>query len=303
MWSINQFKETSPSEAKASLAGLDKVGLVPLYEKVPLDHTLDAALVSHDDDGVPHVSSIKNAPKVWGIKNLTTGTVNFGAAKNYTPLGHEEAFSPVLDAIDHLGLNTLINIENHHDVAELFVLFPDLTVNDHAQGIEMGVRFKNVYNDKKSFKGSAFGWRLACSNGALYSVTFGDLVISTWHTEAQVRAIPEKVELFVEGILQRSHLLENTIDNAIKAELAFKDYAEIANTLAPVTESKKIAGVAADLVKNPEHTNKWELYNAITAFASHENITHTTRERLVSSAESALLGSKPFAPLPIPVVA
>jgi len=303
MWSIHQFKDISPSEAKASLAGLDKVGIVPLYEKVPLDTGLDAAVVSHDDDGYPRVSSVKNTPKVWGIKNLTTGTVNFGAAKNYTPLGHETALTPVLDAVDRIGLKTLVSLENHHDVSELFILFPDLVANDHQEGIQLGVRFKNVYNDKKSFKGTAFGWRLACANGALYSTTFGDLVISAWHTPAHVKAIPDKVEVFIEGILQRSHILENTIDNAIKAELAFKDYAEVANTLNPVTESKKIAEVVASIVKDPAHTNKWELYNAITEFASHEAITHTTRERLVSDAEKALLGSKPFAPIPVPAVA
>src|SRR5574343_486292 len=77
-----------------------------------------------------------------GLNNLNTGKIHFGAAKGYTPLNHEDALDPVLTAADHLGLNTLINIDNHHDVVEAFILFPDLMVNDHQDGIQMGVRFK-----------------------------------------------------------------------------------------------------------------------------------------------------------------
>lgn len=303
MFSIHAFKDMSPSDAKGVLAGLDKAALVPLYEKVALDPKLDNKILGYNDDGRLFVDgSMKQTPKVYGLKNLNTGTVHFGAAKNYMPLNHEDALDPVLTAADHLGLNTLINIDNHHDVVEAFILFPDLMVNDHQDGIQMGVRFKNQYNDKKSFKGSAFGWRLACANGMLATKTFGELVITAWHTEKQVLGIPAKVEEFIDGILQRSHLLEVQIDNAIAAKVSFKDYAEIANTLAPITESKKIADVAALQIDNPEKTNKWELYNAITAYASHEQISHIKREALIGNAEAKILHGTVI-PIPVPVVA
>jgi len=300
MFSIRSFKEMTPSDAKGVIAGLDKAALVPLYEKVPFDASLDNKVLGYNDEKLFLDGSLKETPKVWGLKNLNTGTVHFGAAKNYAPLNHEDALDPVLTAVDHLGLNTLINIDNHHDVVEAFILFPDLMVNDKQEGIQMGVRFKNVYNDKKSFKGTAFGWRISCANGLLLTQTYGDLVISAWHTEKQVLSIPHKVETFIEGILQRTHLFEAKIEEAVSAKVTFLDYAEIANTLAPVTASQKIADAAAQEIKDPEKTNKWELYNAITAYASHEDVSHITRERLINDAEKKILYGNL---VPIPVVA
>jgi hypothetical protein len=166
-------------------------------------------------------------------------------------------------------------------------------------GMMYGLRFNNRYDEKTTFKGHVFCWRVACLNGSTHA-QLGEMSISAMHVESHIDRLRDTIDRFVTSMLSNAHRLESVIDNAIASQINFTDYDEVVRTLtANVTGSDRRSKVIADVV--PLETNRWQLYNAITEHTSHApNVSWKTRDRLLASAERTVLMAPTLAPVPMP---
>jgi hypothetical protein len=136
-------------------------------------------------------------------------------------------------------------------------------------------------------------------------MTFAQIIetfqVKTFHNNPSIDTLSDDIQDFINGILQSSHRIQDVIEAAQSSPVNFKDYEEIKNSLKPILGTDKAAEAVAATV--PESTNRWDLYNSITAYASHnDRVRLTTRDELVRKAERILTVDN-FTPIPVPVTA
>jgi len=283
---IQNYHEATVEEARRAVRGLDGADLVPLYRQTPGADTYE------------------QAENIFGVRNTATEKITMPVSGRYQPISHQDGFRPVLDAIEHAGIghDMMVNLENHRDTAELYVLFPDLMFNEDREGGGMmyGLRFKNQYDAKTAFRGHVFCWRVLCLNGSTHA-RLGEMHVSAMHVDSHVQGLQTQIDSFITTMLSNAHRIEQVVDAAIESPINFRDYDEVVRTLtAVVTGSDRRSKVIADNV--PLETNRWQMYNAITEHASHApKMTWQTRDRLLDAAERNVLMTREVTPVAMPV--
>jgi len=278
---LQRYRDMTADEARSVVRGLDGAEIVPLYKESGGEY-----------------SPLEN---IHGLRNTATGKVTMSVSGRYHPLTHEEGFMPVLDAIEHAGIdrNMKMWVGDHRDSAELYILFPDLVFNEDRDGGTMmyGLRFMNRYDVKTSFKGQVFCWRLACANGSTHG-ELGELSISAYHVESHIQNLEGEISGFITKMLSSVTYLDSIIDTAIESQIEFPDYTSLAQTLGEVTGSARRGVAVADML--PLETNRWQVYNAITEHASHApKMSWKTRDRLLDVAERRVLMADSLIPVMI----
>ncbi len=289
MGNIQNYHEATAAEARNAVRGLDGVTTVPLYRQR-----------INGDDGAGY----REAENVFGVLNTSTDRITMPVSSRYTPLSHYDGFNPALDAIEHAGIDheMMVSLENNRDEAGLYVLFPDLMFNEDREGGGMmyGLRFRNHYNKKMSFRGHVFCWRVQCLNGSTHA-QLGEMVVSAMHVDSQIQSLRDQIDTFVTRMLSNASMIEQVVGNAIESPINFRDYDEVVRTLtATVTGSDRRSTAIAEAI--PLETNRFQMFNAITAHASHApKISWQTRDRLLDMAERNVLMAREVVPVPMPV--
>lgn len=294
---FKQFTTADITGARMDASRLDGVTTVPLWREAPGAKGVQNPITGEIYDG--YVS----LPRHVGVMNTRSHEVTMTASPRYEVIQHSEVINHVIDAIEPLKEQTAIKVENHGDAVEFFVLFPGMKVNDKAEGILPGLMFKHSYKAKDSFKGTFFGWRLACSNGMMHANAFGEHSLSIWHNRDKVARISESIRDFIEHMLQNVSKLEPIIEAAQNSEVKFRNYQQVVDTLIPIVGGERRAEKIAPSIQGA--VTRWDIYNAITAEASHgDHITPGTRNRLIGSAEKNVLMVDELAlPVMVPVAA
>lgn len=278
---IQSFNEATPAEARIACGMLDGVKLIPLWEEC------------EDEPGM-----FKECGRVQGVKNTCTGNVLMGVSSIYDVLPHQRAFGTVLDAMNEVSEDALIKIENHGNTAELYALYPSLRIKDDAKGMMMGVRFVNRYDQRQAFSGQTFCWREACLNGSTH-VELGTFTVKTRHTINEVTedGLKDKIARFIFNIKDSTQKMEDIVQAAISSEVTFRNFDQVAATLLPILRTQKATAAVTPTIALK--TNRWEIFNAITAYASHGDVSNGTRNDLIRKADSKVLAVGELVPVAI----
>lgn len=291
--SIEQYSQVNMDEVRVGVQNMNTARLVPLsFPKEFSIGTLD------DDIEATHKQSRFSA-----VQNTASGKLTMAVTDRYKILQHKEAFDPIIDSIENLGEDIYAKLEDTGNEGRLYLLFPNLRIKDDADGMMPGLRFFNSYKDKMSFKAHFFAWRIRCMNGSIFSRIVREENLSGYHTMNSLELLKEKLPSFVDGMLQNVYRIEEIIDEAMHAEVTFSDWAEVANTIKPIVGTEKATEA---VVAQPEltlNTNRWAVYNAITAVASHEQLSAARRDDIIAAAERHVLINRDFEPIPVPVEA
>lgn len=275
---ISDFHEVAAHQAKFAVSKLDEAKLIPIF---------------WNENG-----QFKEIEKKFAIQNTSTNKIPMTDLTRYEVINHADGFNQVLDAVADMNEKTFIRLEDRDDIAGLYILFPEIKANDGEDGMMMGVKFGNTYRQKLAFGGQLFTWRVRCLNGSTYSTLFDTFSIKTYHSVNSIKSMKDGIESFIKEMLANSSKLEDIIEAATEDVITFKNYEEIKNTLQSVVKTEK----AADQIKNlvPLKTNRWEIYNAITNYASHnDKVSPQTRDNLSKFAEKRVLANQNFAPIPV----
>lgn len=286
------------NQAAQLVSQLDKAMEIPLYFKLPESMTPFGEPYKIPVAGGGDIEikpGFHEVPHNKGVINLRSGTLAAVVGQNYSVLQHGDALGTTINTIESLGMKAMYKVENDGNVARMEVLFPDITIKDDSkEGILLGVRMMNSYDKSTSFRGEFFGYRKVCSNGMYSSKILGEISISAMHVGENFSRLEQDVLKFVRHVVDSPQVVEKKIVEAIDAILNFKDKEQVYDTVFSQWQNMSAAEKISEAI--PLHTNRWQVFNAMTRFLSHEDITHRTRDNLAKVAEKVLLNDN-FAPV------
>jgi hypothetical protein len=157
----------------------------------------------------------------------------------------------------------------------LNVLFPHETIiPSDKQPILYGLRFSNSYDSSQRFRGGGYGLRLICSNGMIGIGNIG--------TNLASKHIGKKIIIEAKSI---SKLFQSFLDSkarlADEIEAAIHDFIETDNMEKWLGKELEIGERTAKKIAeriDSGTTSRWDIYNAITNYASTESKSEDNAE-------------------------
>jgi len=261
-----------------------------------------AEIVEQPDGTIKGFRPIK---KRFGIKNERTGEIADFASPVYSVLQHSDAVNMVLDSLQEHGIEArgFMNEWNNGVAVEVFldnVLLPtegnefvahSLRIPDGKDGIQMGIRFVNSYDKSSGFRGYGFGWRLVCSNGMFLRSVLPEMQFSIRHTGQVVSKVSDKIYGAVRRLVMNRGALIAVIVDAQKEKVSFNTEKEMVLALSGYVGSERRAEVILD--NRAAHdvgleTTRWNLYNLLTDYATHTELSVSMYDRIQNGAERIL---------------
>lgn len=273
-----------------SLAGnLDDATLVPIYAINPF---------TEECEEIPNKS---------GVMNQSTGEVASVVSDTYRVIQHRDAIQEITQGIRLSGHDISGSLYNMGNWVMVRYLMSDVEpVSDVSAvgNIFTGSQVINSYDKTSSFKGSAFLVRQVCSNGMCISEMIPDTNFSIYHTVNSIHHIGESIEAFTQGLIANVQarlgtVVEAALDSPLRYESRDDMIIGIAGIIGAQVHAENIVS-RADI--NYFDTNRWEVYNAVTAYASHESeLSDGVRNRIVNVASKILYPTTRLMPAPVEV--
>lgn len=235
------------------------------------------------------------------LAQLTTET--------YKILGHRDFFAAVVDMLQQAGLEchgkaTELDDGNRWIVKCIFndIKFVEPGMPDSK--IAVGARFTNSYNGKNSASGTAYFLRLICTNQMIIKNVIPECTFSRNHKAETPSKLLEDVtiglEEFVENLVDSGIVFTEVIEKAMEKDVVFDlEKVDVQATMKSILKVDSHADrVTESLVEEYLNAtgkiavNNWELYNVITKYLSHTELSPNVEQALHSRAERALLASR-----------
>jgi hypothetical protein len=285
----------------ASMDNLDnihsRIGSLATARKVKV-----AEIVENPDETIAGFRPIKNR---YGIKNERSGAIADFCSPIYSVLQHSAAVDMVLGSLKEHGIEArgFMKEWDNGVAVELFldnVLLPaqgnefvahSLRIPDGQDGIQMGIRFVNSYDKSSGFRGYGFGWRLACSNGMFLRSVLPEMMFSVRHTGQVVTRVGDKIYEAIRRLVYNRGALIAVIEEAKKDKVSFATESELSLALSGYVGSERRAEnildnrIAHDVGLE---TTRWNLYNLLTDYATHTELSVPMYERIQAGAERML---------------
>lgn len=253
--------------------------LESLVEK--LDHA-EVRGVSVKDTAIDGYKGIWNTSK-----NELEGIVK---TINSDLIQHKDSFMPfihaVKDASDSSGGEVKIkgSVKDFGGRVIVSAMFSNLEVNAGSDGdkIQLGARLENNYNSPH-FRAEGFGFRSFCQNGMF----LGRVLTARVSSKHAIQADLEKKCLeFIGMMFDKSTLLVDVIKEAeqdIVKEPKVVEAIFLGEVGGPRTTQKIM-----DLLEKPDVISRYDMYNAVTNFATHQAKNESQREYYQGTAQRLL---------------
>lgn len=211
----------------------------------------------------------------------------------YCLVQHRNAFMPFVNVCRAIGLNVHGSIYQQEGKAFIKARFDDprAKVVIGKDETEMGILIGNSVDGSMGVFTEAYGFRLVCSNGMIVR----SLVAHKHriHVGAADEDLKDHYESFIEQIMESSPRLKDMIERAMAEHL---QEAVINQALYGAGFTKRHVELLLDKCKQLDVKNKWDLYNTITSWLTHEMEVKWASERWHQSKADKLL-SQPIAVL------
>lgn len=226
-----------------------------------------------------------------GIVNKRTGELATITSNKYDLVQHREAFNPVLEALEELGLQVegrmkVVDDGNYVNV-EAIMKDQGFEVSDDSE-YGSGFFFTNSYDTSGSIKASAFFERMVCSNG----MRIEDNVISPMKRKHVGNIdLVERYKAWFKKLLNESEALYDRLQE-IRGEFIHFERA-MKNVGVPDSKAEQLIKPKIQTWKGDRASRK-ELYDAMTNAITHEmdDLAPSTQDRYHSRAEQVLFGNR-----------
>jgi len=215
-----------------------------------------------------------------GVYNMATGKMAAVVSEGYQEIQHNDVCSAVVQTLGRLNLDVQGRVNDYHDKVVMDLVFQKdgLAITDDAQGIMLGLRVINSYNKSSSFRLEMFGFRKICQNGMTFGAKSFGVVETTIHygsKEKNLEAISRITETFISKVINSSEIMQKYVNEMIGDSL---EYDMAKRILAQMVGKKHYEGILSNLATCK---TRWELYNALTAYATHNaQLTPCVKEHM-----------------------
>jgi predicted regulator of amino acid metabolism with ACT domain len=158
-----------------------------------------------------------------------------------------------------------------------------------------------------------FGFRKICQNGMSLGSVMNGIKEVTYHIgkEKNIQIIREVTHQFINNVISSSSVLQEYVNNSIKDSIAYQEVLTVMNRYLKISKHRnEIAELLGFSVieiydkATKKHTfqymperiteknlSRWELYNAITSYASHNDLNYQVETNLQEAAQKILKNS------------
>ena len=261
-------KFSSLAELKNMTIGLDKAESRPVFTK-----SSDGALVP-----------LETFQCIW---NRDENRVSNITSKGYTLVQHEEVLGSFIDTVGKFNMSCFGNLRNCNDKVIVELAFKSLVVQD---AVNLGVKFVNSFDRTHSISGEFFGYRTACANGMLLGKVLQGVTMVRQHIgKIDVR---DMMEQFIRKVINSSEQLNELVSRSMVTSLEWQTTLDLIDAL-NLNKKHRESIKSALLFKKEDMTRqltKWDVYNVITAYATHgRSIGDYIEGKLQNEAQRVLL--------------
>lgn len=201
-------------------------------------------------------------------------------SKDYKLVTNGHLIDSLTEVIDKVGIKYEFYLSDKHNYVDdnrmkLMLLFPELKIQDDADGIGTCLYIHNSYDMSERIR-VIFGMlRWACANGALI---WGENAVKNHHKHTKGFDV-ETVKKSVESIYSKIPV----INERIKILQELENPILIQNNIKYVQEN--VSKVMGDNAAEYKFANMWDLYNFYTAYITHQLAVrqHFTYQKQISN--------------------
>lgn len=202
------------------------------------------------------------------IFNTKTNKIACVVSRKYALLQHQDAFLPVVEAMQNIGLECEGVLKGDGNKVFLWV-FPDGMRIKPKDGdpIQMGLLFRNSYDGTNRYSVMACGLRLVCSNGLVLP---DDVKYDFSHVhKGKMKIIAKEtiINLF-KTLKQFNEGFEANINEAMENFVALN---EVEKAYAAIGIGDRVRKKMMENLDNPENPSMWDLHNSISSYVSHKD--------------------------------
>jgi len=247
--------------------------------------------------------------KYVGVYNVDKEKLTQVATDRYAIIQHNEVMGAVVDVLTKNNLSVSGRVDDFGDKIRADLIFMNQTkpITDDASGVKIGMRVLNSYNKQTSFRLEMFGFRTVCQNGMSLGNVMNNIKEVTFHTGKlqTLDNIRLTTERFIRRVISSSDELQKLINESIYDNIYYKDAMFILEKLLKQKKHRKeicnrfdisIVEVYDKITKHREYKyycpenniNRWDLYNALTEYATHSDISDNVEYNIQNVAQKVL---------------
>ena len=221
------------------------------------------------------------------------GNIEYNAVTDsYSLVQHQDVMFQVLNTIQAAGIDGNARIKAFGGKCYMDMVFSNMRINDPSgTDISIGYTARNTYDGSGGINLFPFAIRGICSNGMIFKMT-PDLGLNTISIK-HMGDIEEKVRFGMKNLIEHTMRIEGVfiemIDKATRNIIEFSGN-ELELTMSEYTGSRLSARkvIESSGLQLTGEISQWQIYNALTQYASWNISNSAEYERIEAGAEKLL---------------
>jgi hypothetical protein len=210
----------------------------------------------------------------------------------YKLVQHQDVMFQVLNTIQATGVDGNARIKAFGANCYMDMVFSNMSIDDPSGSvINLGYTARNTYDSTGAINLFPFAIRSICSNGMIFNMTpkLQLNIISIRHMGEIVSKVKLAMQNLITNTLQIEGVFVELVDQATKNIIEFRAN-ELELTMAEFTGSRLSARKVIETSKMPitGDISQWEIYNALTQYASWNATNASNYQRMSQAAEKLL---------------
>ena len=201
------------------------------------------------------------------VYNVDKKTMACIARRNYTVIQHKKAIETVVDAIAALNIKAEAELNTSKHGIQVDIDFPEVgfELEEIGEKFISGLRLENDYSQQAGLIISPRVTRLACSNGMIITEIIGSKRIKwTEQLSVELKGIIDKL---IKDIVNENEKLAGIVSDCIGDNVEQTTAKLLIRFM--FRKNKHTNEIVARLPQDKERITRWDLYNAVTSYASH----------------------------------
>jgi hypothetical protein len=267
------------------------------FEEIVADLPMAVTKKIHVEDSNKNMNpfeeyhNLRDEEEFWNkgnvaIVNERTNQLARVASSGYKILQHPHYFAKVAECCktaNQTSIKGYVRQTNGGNSVTVRLVFNDLFVEEPQKGmnIQVGAEFNNSYNFDYAARGAAYNLRISCTNQMVMRNLIKEWVFCRAHVakseEDLLDIVAGKTEEFFGELLTSQPKFKLAMENAIDTDVTFTDIRQIEALFKRMFEGKKHSENMADMVRriaqpvgNEFTISKWDLYNVVTDYTTHD---------------------------------
>ena len=222
-------------------------------------------------------------------------------SSKYAIIQHRDVVESVANTLSNLGIKITGDFYDFGNTIKGQLSFVDDNnenlIGDDADGIRPGIKFTNSYDKSNSLRFEYFAMRLVCSNGMMLPKILQVETLIHVGQDKQSDEIAAITEKFVKNVIESNSVLQEYVNKSIGDTVEWELAVQVFDKLIKSKKHKEAIReiLRASLPEGATTASRWNMYNAITSYATHdEQLSHNVNSKLHKAAQSILQTDKKY---------